>query len=427
MKNLIKEIKINTAEELFRELSITGKYKDLIGNFLFRGHEDRDWELIPSIFRENNLKLLFADEEKEDKYSLEGYHFLRVIREQGLVYEFYREASERALKIPRVETIEEYKRDEYRLMDKEVHKKVSIEWIDNVNMEEICALAQHYDIPTRLLDWTKDVNVAIYFAIQDIFNKTKKIYKTKKIVIWAFDFKKIKEYNLNCLEINKNIEIINSLKKRNAKWGQKIDCSEEQDIEEYNKKVAELNNVIKLEFFDKKEFDEENLTIYKDNLEIKKYNEKIKNDNSKELQKYKKFLIPIYSVDPLYYANPNINAQKGILLYQKTRYGTFEEVESLFNQKTVKDWENSEEYEIFKLPLDKLVKRYINEEFAKELGIESLFYKFVIPQKEVPNMMEYLYKLGYDAAKIFPGYYGVAKKILEQNKLYTVYNKEKNI
>lgn len=420
MKNFIKEIKINTAEELFRELSITGKYKDLIGNFLFRGHEDSDWELIPSIFRENNLKLLFTDEEKENRYSFDGFHFRRVTREQGLVYEFYREASEKGLKIPRVETIEEYKRDEYRLMDKEVHKKVSIEWIDNVDMEEICALVQHYDIPTRLLDWTKDVNVAIYFAIHDIFNKLKKMYKTKKLVIWALDLEKIKEYNLECLMVNENIEIINSVKEDKVKWGQRIECPENETIEKYNEKVTESNNVVKLEIFDEKEFD-------KENLEIKKYNEEIKNDNSKELKRYKKFLIPIYSVVPPYYANPNINAQKGILLYQKTCYSAFEEAEALFNQKAVKDWENSKEYEIFKLPLDNIVKRYINEEFAKELGIESLFYKFVIPQKEVPNIMKYLYKLGYDAAKIFPGYYGVKKKILEQNKLYTVYNKEKNI
>lgn len=65
MKNFIKEIKINTVWELFKELSVTEKYKDLIGNFLFRGHEDKNWELLPSIFRTNNSKLLFTDEEKE--------------------------------------------------------------------------------------------------------------------------------------------------------------------------------------------------------------------------------------------------------------------------------------------------------------------------------------------------------------------------
>lgn len=119
MKSFTKEAKINTPEELFKELSITGKYKDLIGNFLFRGHENRDWELILSIFRENNLKLLFTDEEKENRYSFDGFHFRRVTREQGLVYEFYRKASEKVLKISRVKIIDNYKRNEYDLVNKE--------------------------------------------------------------------------------------------------------------------------------------------------------------------------------------------------------------------------------------------------------------------------------------------------------------------
>lgn len=32
----------------------------------------------------------------------------------------------------------------------------------------IAAVAQHYGIPTRMLDWTFDVNVALYFAVKDL-------------------------------------------------------------------------------------------------------------------------------------------------------------------------------------------------------------------------------------------------------------------
>ena len=32
---------------------------------------------------------------------------------------------------------------------------------------EIAALAQHYGIPTRLLDWTANIKTALYFAIVD--------------------------------------------------------------------------------------------------------------------------------------------------------------------------------------------------------------------------------------------------------------------
>ena len=427
MGNLIKIIKFKTAEELFKEVSVTGKYRELFENFLFRGHEDEEWKLLPSIFRKSNLKLLFTDEEKEKEYSLKGFHFRRIIREQGLVYEFYREVSEKGLEIPRVETIEQYKRNDYKLMDKELKKKDCSEWIENVDMEEVCALCQHYDIPTRLLDWTKDIYVAMYFSVQNLFkskNSINEIEKEKQMAIWAFNFEKIKEYNLYCMELNEEIEYINSLKEKNQKWKINTICSDDVSRESYNKKISLSNKNTKLDIFKEKELTKENLKIYKYNIKVKEYNDKLINGEYKE---YKKFLIPIFSVIPPYYANPNLNAQKGILLYQKICYSALEETENLFecNKKKVKEWETSEEYKVFKLPLDEIVKRYINKDIAEELKINKLFYKFLIPQKEILNIMEYLYKLSYDVAKIFPGYSGISKKILEQNKFYIFQNEIK--
>lgn len=414
MKDLIKIVKLKTAEELFKEVSITGKYKELFENFLFRGHEDEEWELLPSIFREKNFELLFTKEEKEDKHSLEGYHFFRVIRERGLIYEFYKEASEKGLEIPRVETIEEYKRNEYKLMEKTRKKVDYSEWIENVDMEEICALCQHYDIPTRLLDWTKDIYIAIYFAIQNLFkNNINEVDKEKNMAIWAFNFEKIKEYNLYCTELNEDIEYENSLKEKNSKFGIKIGCPEDKSIETYNKEINLINKNIQLDILEE-ELNKENLKIYKYNLKVKEYNNKLKD---KEYKEYKRFLIPIFSVIPPYYTNPNINAQKGVLFYQKTCYSILEEVEMSYEFKENKDWERSKKYKNFKLPLDKIVERYIDKDIAEKVEINNLFYKFIIPQKEVFNIMRYLYKLGYDAAKIFPGYYGVSKKIFENLKL----------
>lgn len=420
MKKFIKEITINTAEELFRELSVTGKYKDLIGNFLFRGHEDEDWELLPSIFRENVLKLLFSEKElylEAEEYSLERFHFLRVIRERGLVYDFYKEASQKGLEVLRIEDIENYKRNQDDLMNKELYEIEPIEWMKDVNIEEICALCQHYDLPTRLLDWSGDIYVAIYFAVQDIFNKNKKINKEKNIAIWAFDFEKIKMYNSYCTDLNENIQYRNQVSEGDKNKVNKKNYSK------YNEEIKLKNKKVNLDNFNSKEFDNKNLEIYKYNMKVKKYNFEIGDDNYQKLKEYKKFLIPVYSVVPPYYANANINAQKGVLLYQKTLYSALEEGESLFdfNKKQVAEWENSEEYRVFKLSLDELIDRYLSKDIFEKLEMDTLFYKFLIPQEETLNIMEYLYKLEYDAAKIFPGYQSITKKILEQKRIY---NKE---
>ena len=48
------------------------------------------------------------------------------------------------------------------------------------------SLAQHYGISTRLLDWSRDLNVAIYFALSD-YLRGKEIRENEYMTIWAMD------------------------------------------------------------------------------------------------------------------------------------------------------------------------------------------------------------------------------------------------
>ena len=105
----------------------------------FRGQPNAEWKLIPSVFR----KKLIPNPGYQNNPNLPEYHedTLPRYEEAGIYQQFQlRQAS-------------------YR----EVYK-FTFDWL---------CLMQHYRLPTRLLDWSESILVALYFAVKDDSEETK--------------------------------------------------------------------------------------------------------------------------------------------------------------------------------------------------------------------------------------------------------------
>lgn len=195
MRNIDKgtsyqEIIFDSFEEFYSYIQSFHKLGIYLKNYIFRGASKYEYTLLPRIIRENefeNHRILYPyntfENDNKAKYSI----LCHLCIELYLLYKFYRIANREALLNFEVDDfkIRDKFKDIRQLVDDIKQDRILL-WIPK-KYYQIASLAQHYSIPTRLLDWTRDVNIAIYFALKHFINKTNSVTNDGYYVIWMLN------------------------------------------------------------------------------------------------------------------------------------------------------------------------------------------------------------------------------------------------
>ena len=167
-------------------------------NYIFRGQGDKEYTLLPSAFRTT-----------EDNKDLWGYNYSSnwdfIITEIRNIMLFYRICNKNGLSLPQIPNWLIYNSNcNFFNMHifKEKYLSENKNWIDD-NLKELFALAQHYGMPTRLLDWTYQFNIALYFATMDSLENTKKDFS-----VWGL--------NVSLLEDLKIFSLTSQIEKKSS-------------------------------------------------------------------------------------------------------------------------------------------------------------------------------------------------------------------
>jgi hypothetical protein len=191
--NVFEEVYFKNVKELYSELSPFGRYKNLLDEgFIFRGESSANYKLIPSVLREENKSKIYSlgrlgKPQGETEYQNEWEYWQQRAEFEALK-RFFVLADESGINIPDVPYIRDQILDIFTLNSPANSSDL---WLPD-DFLGIAAIAQHYGIPTRLLDWSLSYKIALYFAAIGAF--VNKYNENDYLILWALNYRVISYY-----------------------------------------------------------------------------------------------------------------------------------------------------------------------------------------------------------------------------------------
>lgn len=191
MVELIKTKRYKSAKEFLKDISYEGvMYQNLKDGFVFRGHQSGSYKLIPSVLRHKLVQRDAAgnivEDDKDAPFDLAGSEYIQKNVEYLELRKFFDICDKNGLRLPQIDRMRHTLFNNFDIVS---FLLSGDDWLPK-DLQELAALAQHYGMETRLLDWTTSIDTAIYFAVHkepQLTEEEKTDKDSEYVAIWALN------------------------------------------------------------------------------------------------------------------------------------------------------------------------------------------------------------------------------------------------